>query len=504
MSNTLWCAEPSSRQQRRGEKLTTADSTDPSDLTATEQLSLLNTKELSANELLDASLARIESVNGAVNALVDIRPDEARAAANAVDAARASGDNPGALGGLVMAHKDLAEVKGFLTTYATQSRRNNMTTFDAHHVARMRGAGGVTVAKTNSPEFGAGSHTFNAVYGLTRNPWNLDRSAGGSSGGAAVGLATGMVALADGSDQGGSLRNPAAWAGVVGFRPTPGVVPKVGGNGWNPNTTSGPMARTVDDLALLLGVMNEPDEADPLWAPVECTTPVRPLEGARVAWSDDLGGLPIEAPVRNALRRAREVAEAMSWETLDAEPDLSTADGIFETLRHYRQPAGLAPFSNDLATIKAVVIDELEAGQALTGQDVDNAFIALGQLRQKVLAFFDEFDLLVAPVTQIDPFPVEWEYPTAVDGVAMQSYVEWMRACSRVTVLGAPAISVPIGLSEAGLPVGLQIVGRPGADAKVLQGAKAIEQAMAPLPQLDVSSLDGVVSDPWVIQAAMR
>jgi len=476
----------------------------PCDLTAIDQLALLDAKTISATELLEAHLTRIDMANSAVNALVDIRPDIAAASAAAVDSTRAAGGDPGPLGGLVMGLKELSDVAGFRTTFGTPSRRDNMSTIDAHHVARLRGAGGVCVARTNSPEFGAGSHTFNAVYGLTRNPWDLSKSAGGSSGGSAVGLATGMVAIADGSDEGGSLRNPAAWAGIVGFRPTPGVVPKVGGNSWNPNTTSGPMARTVDDLALLLGVMNQRDDGDPLWNSVDCTVPVNPLEEAKVAWSRDVGGLPIEQGISDAVSRAVGVVESMGWSVEHDEPDLSTADDIFQTLRTFRRPSSMAPFMDAVDSIKAAIVNELESSRVLTAHEVDKAYVALGQLRQRVLAFFDSYDILIAPVTQIEPFPVELEHPTEVAGVTMSSYIEWMRSCSRITALGVPALSLPIGLSAAGLPVGLQIIGRPGADDQVLRAAKAIETAIGTLPQLKLESLAGIASDPWVVSAVMR
>lgn len=466
-------------------------SDDLCDRSALDQLVLLERRELSARELLDAHLERIEAVNPAVNAVVDLRPEIGRARARAVDERRARGEDAGPLGGVVVAHKDLVEAEGFITTYGTPSMRDNLTDVDSHIVAVMRGAGAVAVGKTNTPEFGAGSHTVNEVYGMTANPWDTTRSAGGSSGGAAVALATGMVGLADGSDQGGSLRNPAAWAGVVGLRPTPGVVPKVVGNAWNPNTTLGPMARTVDDVALLLGVLNAPDERDPLWRPVDCATPVRPLERARVAWSPDLGGLPVGPEVRGALAAVPPVVEALGWTLTEAEPDLSTADRVFETLRHWRQPVALAPFREHLSTIKQVVRDELAAGEALTGAQVDAAFVELGRIRARVLEFFDVHDLLLAPVTQIDPFPVEWEYPTEIDGRAMSSYIEWMRSCSRVTVLGAPAMSLPACTSTAGLPVGVQIIGRPGADATVLAAAKALEQALGGWRGPDLAALGG-------------
>jgi len=453
------------------------------DLGAIDQRDLLARGEVSAVELLGSHLERVEQINPHLNAIVALNADIAIERANAVDAKVARGGNPGPLAGLVVAHKDLTETEGIVTTYGTPSRRDFVPLADSHLVARMRAAGAVCIAKTNVPEFGAGSHTFNPVYGLTRNAWNPERSAGGSSGGAAVALATGMIAIADGSDQGGSLRNPAAWAGVVGFRPTPGVVPRVSNNMWNPNATSGPMARNVDDLALILSVMNARDDRDPMWSAVDCSTPVRPLKQARIAWSDDLGGLPVEPAITAALATARSVLESLGWEVGADEPDLGSADEVFETLRVWRQPAALAPFVDQMDTIKDAVRDEYSAGLAMSGHDVDLAFVELGAIRARVLEFFARWDLLCAPVTQVEPFPVEWEYPTEVAGREMSSYIEWMRSCSRVSVMGSPALSLPIGFAQSGLPVGLQIIGRPGDDRNVLAAAKAIEMAIGPLPR---------------------
>jgi len=451
------------------------------DLGAIEQRGLLARGEVSAVELLESHLCRVEEANPGLNAIVALRPDIGTERAMAVDAAIARGEDPGRLAGLVVAHKDLTETAGIVTTYGTPSRRNYVPSADSHLVSRMRAAGAVCIGKTNVPEFGAGSHTFNNVYGLTRNAWDPDRSAGGSSGGAAVALATAMIAIADGSDQGGSLRNPAAWSGVVGFRSTPGVVPRVAGNVWNPNAVSGPMARDVDDLALVLSVMNAPDAHDPMWCAVNCSTPIRPLGNAKVAWSDDLGGLPVEPAITAALDKARTVVESLGWDVEDDEPDLSSADAVFETLRSWRQPGALAPFVEQMDTIKQTVRDEYEAGMTLSGHEVDGALVELGEIRGRVLEFFSRWDLLCAPVTQVEPFPVEWEYPSQVGGREMGSYVEWMRSCSRVTVMGAPALSLPIGFARSGLPVGLQVIGKPGDDFKVLAAAKAIEIAIGPL-----------------------
>jgi len=450
------------------------------ELPAVEQRRLLAAREVSASDLLDAHLVRIDDGNESVNAVVSIDRDIAHRRAAAVDAAVVAGEEVGPLAGLVTAHKDLTETADFLTTYGSPLFARFRPREDSLLVARMRAAGAVALGKTNTPEFGAGSHTFNPVHGRTLNPYDVTRSAGGSSGGAAAALTCGMVAIADGSDMGGSLRNPAAWNNVVGFRTTPRVVPSVGvGNRWLTLSMDGPMGRTVADVALLLGVLGASDGRDPLHRPIELpaelTPPGRP---PRVAWSRDLGGLAIEPGQLGVLERFRDVVEGLGWPVEDAEPDLRGADECFRTLRAWQIASGPAGQLGDrLTEVKSTVQDEVRRGRALGGQDIADAYAHLGALWRRAAEFFSRYDLLVAPVTQLAPFPAEWEYPSTVAGVEMASYIGWMATCCRVTVLGTPTLSLPAGFDDAGLPVGAQLIGRHGGDVDLLRAALALEQA---------------------------
>jgi amidase len=380
----------------------------------------------------------------------------------------------------VTAHKDLGETADFPTTYGSPLFADHRPTEDCLLVARMKAAGAVAVGKTNSPEFGAGSHTFNRVHGTTLNPWGTDRSAGGSSGGAAVALTCRMVATADGSDTGGSLRNPAAWNNVIGFRPSIRVVPRVGpGNAWMPLSTEGPMGRTVDDVALLFGVLGQPDERDPMQIVIDLPTaidpPDRPL---RVAWSADLG-LPVEPEQLAVLAGARHAMEDLGWSTVDATPDLPQASASFRVLRAWNIANGMtALFPDRRDEIKATIQDEIRRGEALTARDVAAAYAGYNDCWVRTAAFFDDgYDLLACPVTQVAPFPTGWEYPTEINGIALTNYIDWMEACWRITTTGCPALSLPAGFDGAGLPVGVQLVARPGRDIDLLRAAKALEEA---------------------------
>lgn len=456
------------------------------DLSAVQQRAMLEAGEVSARELLDAHLERIAVMNPTLNAVVALDPEIGRLRAAAVDDARAAGRPLAALAGLVTAHKDLGDTADFPTTFGSPLFATNRPKNDSLLVSRMKAAGAVAVGKTNTPEFGRGSHTFNPVYGITRNPYDPDRTAGGSSGGAAVALATSMVAVADGSDMGGSLRNPAGWNNVVGFRASPGVVPStIPGPPWPRLGTEGAMGRTVDDLVLLLGVLSKRFVADPLsngldlasW--VDSAGSLIPLDRPlRVAWSPTLGGLPVEDDVSAVLAGVPGLCSDLGWSVEEAEPDFTGADDVFVTLRGWMMAHGTASALGDrLTQLKETIQLEAEAGSAVSADQVYAAFTQLGTLWRRAAAFFEQYDLLLGPVSQVSPFPVETEYPTVVAGQRMGSYIEWMRSCCRITVMGGPAISVPAGFTAAGMPTGVQLVGGPGADVAVLRAAKSLEQA---------------------------
>jgi amidase len=443
---------------------------------------MVRSREISARELLADHLARVDEVNPALNAVVAIDPEVAEARAAVIDETVAAGRRPGPLAGLVTAHKDMADTVDFVTTYGSPAYAGHRPKVDALLVERMKAAGAVAIGKTNTPELGAGSHTFNPVYGLTRNPWDPDRSAGGSSGGAAVALRTGMVSIADGSDLGGSLRNPAAWNNVIGFRGTARTVPRRAvGNAWNPLPIEGPMARSIDDLVLLLRVLTPAYDADPLSRPLTLPPVVSPpSRSPRVAWSRDLGGLPVDPAIREVLDTFRADLDLLGWDVVDDEPDFAGADECFVTLRAFLFVERAAALGDRVSEAKATVQDEIERGLALTAHDVALALAHLNVLWRRSIEFFDRYDLLIAPVTQIPPFPADQEYPTEVAGRPMGSYIEWMRSCCRITTTGCPALSLPAGFTAdggpgGGLPVGAQIVGRPGGDVALLEAAKALE-----------------------------
>lgn len=450
------------------------------DLTAVEQRRLIGAKQVSASELLDAHLARIDAVNPKVNAVIALDPDVGRARARAVDDAVAGGGDVGPLAGLVTAHKDLTETADFPTTYGSPLFAGFRPAADSLLVGRMRAAGAVAIGKTNTPELGAGSHTFNPVHGTTYNPWDTTRSAGGSSGGAAAALGCRMVAIADGSDMGGSLRNPAAWNNVVGLRTTARLVPNVGpGNAWLPLSTAGPMGRTVDDVLLLLRVLAAPEPRDPLHhvvdLPAELGPPDRPL---RVAWSNDLG-VPVERSQLDVLATVRAAMDELGWQVVEDEPQLDSAGDCFRVLRAWSTANSPVALSfPELDRVKETIRAEAQTGRALTTSDVAVAYEQLTSLWRTAAAFFDRgYDVLACPTTQVAPFPAEWEFPTHVAGHEMADYIDWMASCWRITVTGCPALSLPAGFDADGLPVGVQLVAPHGADVALLRAAKALETA---------------------------
>jgi amidase len=450
-------------------------------LTAVELAARIRGKQVSAREVLSAHLARIERVNPQVNAIVTLVAERAMADATRADEALARGDTPGPLHGLPVAHKDLVDTAGIRTTRGSPFFRDHVPAHDALIVTRIRAAGAVTLGKTNTPELGAGSQTFNTLFGATKNPYDLTRTCGGSSGGAAVSLACGMLPIADGSDTGGSLRNPAAFCNVVGFRPSPGRVPSESGS-WSPLSVSGPMARTVADVALFLSAIAGPDTRSPLAlqddgarfrAPLE-----RDFKGVRVAWWKGLGGIPVEPDVASTVNANKSVLERLGCLVEEAEPDFSGVADAFPILRYaasYPQYSELA--HQNAGWLKDTIRFEIAQAERLTAADVGRAAARQAQMYLQVREFFSRYDYFVLPVTQVVPFDVNVPYPKEVAGSPMGTYIDWMRTCWYVTFMGTPAISVPAGFTGGGLPVGLQIVGPHRGDWSVLQLAHAFEQA---------------------------
>ncbi len=449
--------------------------------TAVDLARLIRNGELSAREVLEAHLRVIERVNPRVNAIVTLVADRALADAARADEAQARGAPLGPLHGLPIAHKDLFDTAGIRTTRGSPFFRDNIPERDAIVVQRARAAGAVTVGKTNTPEFGAGSQTFNAIFGATRNPYALDRTCGGSSGGAAVALACGMVPLADGSDVGGSLRNPAAFCNVVGLRPAPGRVPDDTAS-WSPLPVAGPMGRCVADVALLLSAMAGPDARDPLSITEGGGRFAAPLgrnfAGTRIAWWRGLGGIPFAPEVRAAVDAQRATFEALGCVVEVDEPDFTGVDTAFPTLRHLAFQATYAPLAREHPEwLKDTIHWELAEAARLTGAQVADALVRQAGLYQEARRFFGRHDFFVLPVTQVAPFAVDTPYPTAIDGHPMSSYIDWMRSCWYVSLMATPAISVPAGFTASGLPVGLQIVAPHRGEWGLLQMAHAFEQA---------------------------
>lgn len=453
-------------------------------LSATYLADELRSGRISAEELVRATLERIEAENPALNALVTLCPERALDAAREADTRRSRGDVLGVLHGLPIAHKDLVNTAGIRTTYGSPLFRDHVPEADDLIVERLREAGAITIGKTNTPEFGAGSQTFNPVFGATRNPYDPTKTCGGSSGGAAAALASGMLPIADGSDMGGSLRNPASFCNVVGLRPSPGRVPHVPAIlAWSGLAVLGPMARRVEDCALLLSAMAGPDPRDPLSRPEPGALFRAPLErdfrGARVAWSRDLGGLPVDRRVRGALEAKRASLDALGCSLEEAEPDFDGADSIFQVLRGFHFAASFRDLPADrIAQLKETLVWNIEVGRALRAEEIADAEIRRGALFQRFHTFLERYDFLLAPVVQVPPFDLDVEWIREIDGIPMETYIDWMRSCFYISLLGNPAISVPFAFTSEGLPIGLQIVGRLGDDRGVLEFAHAVEQVV--------------------------
>ncbi len=450
-------------------------------LTARETITRLKAGEITPLDAIDAALARIEAVDGRVNALPTLVPERAR------DRARKLMERPpaerGLLAGLPVAIKDLNPVEGVRTTYGSPIYADHVPDASDIAVLRIEAAGGIVLAKSNTPEFGAGGQTFNEVFGATRNPWNTSLTCAGSSGGAAVALATGQVWLAHGSDLGGSLRTPGAFCSVVGLRPSPGRVPRGPSDGsFNYLSVNGPMARNVADAALFLDVMAGLDPRDPLSWPAP-SVPYRdavaaPARPRRIAFSPDLGFMPVDPEVRDICARAMAQFETMGVAVEERTPDFSGAMDAFHTFR-------AVLFVTDHAErmrahrdkFKPEILWNYDKGQALTAGDIARAESTRVALFERMADFFGEFDLLACPTAAVPPYSVDQRYVDRIGDTVFDNYVDWMGLQCAVTVTSSPAISIPCGFTADGRPVGLQLVARPRGEAELLQAAALFEQA---------------------------
>ncbi|WGS18472.1 MULTISPECIES: amidase family protein [unclassified Bradyrhizobium] len=442
----------------------------------------LKAGEVTPLDLLDVLEKRIAEVDGKVNALPTLCFDRARSHAKALMQKPAA--ERGLLAGLSVPIKDLTAVEGVLTTQGSPIFKDNIPAKSDLLVEHLENNGGVIYAKSNTPEFGAGANTFNEVFGPTRNPWDTSRSAAGSSGGAAVALATGTAWLAHGSDMGGSLRNPASFCGIVGLRPSIGRVahtPKFGVD--RTLGVQGPMARNVEDLALLLDAMSGEHAADLLSLPALPTSFLSAARSnqmpKRVAYSPDLGITPVDPEVKAITRKAAERFAEAGAIVEEAHPDLHEAHECFHVLRAFDfaiSKAALLRTKRDL--LKPEVIWNIEEGLKLTVEKLERAEAQRVAMTERALAFFDKYDLLLAPATIVPPFPVENRYVAECDGKKFDNYVEWLGIVYAITLACCPALSLPCGFTASGLPVGLQMVAKPRAEAQLLAGAKVLEDIL--------------------------
>ena len=450
---------------------------------AVELARMIREKEASAVEVMEAHLAQIEQVNPKVNAVVTLVAEQALEQARRADQALAKGEAAGPLHGLPVGIKDMDLTAGIRTTFGSRIHQDFVPDQDDLMVERFKAAGAIVVGKTNTPEFGSGSQTFNEVFGETLNPYDLGKTCGGSSGGAAVALATRMLPICSGGDLGGSLRNPGSFNNVVGFRPSPGRVPTWPAKlGWSGLSVRGPMGRTVADVAYQLSALAGPDDR----APISIAEPpdifARPLErdfsGVRIAWSRDLGRYPVLPVVNEVIDARRGVFAELGCEVAEAHPDFSGADEAFQVLRAWSYSITRGEeLEKHRELMKDTVIWNTEQGLALDGPTVARAEATRTEIYHRVREFLEDYEFLVLPVSPVPPFPVEQRYVAEINGVGMTTYIDWMALCYTITLTGLPSVSVPCGFTPEGLPVGVQIVGRRLRDFDVLQLAHAFEQA---------------------------
>lgn len=452
------------------------------DLSAAKLVEGIRHREFSVREAVSAHLARIEEVNPRINAVVTLDPETAIAAADVADRLTMSGAELPPLHGLPMTHKDTHRTKGMRTTQGSRIFQEDVPDEDDLIVARLRAAGVVATGKTNVPEFGAGSHTFNEVFGTTTNPYAPSLSAGGSSGGVAAAIAAGIQPLGEGSDMGGSLRIPASFCNVVGFRPSYGVIPMPApNNAWAWLGRTGPMAREISDIALFMSAVAGPSPKLPTPAPLDGRAFAGAfdgdLRGVRIGWSPDFGiGIPVEPAVLEVLQRQLRVFEEAGAIVEEAAPDFSEADQVFQATRATDFAAGLGPLvrrHRDL--IKPEVIWNVELGWSLSAEDLIETTAARTRLEASVQDFFGRYDLFLSPAAQVLPFDAELRYPGEVAGVKSRTYLDWMRSACVLSATGLPVLAVPAGFTDEGLPVGFQLAANHYQDMTLLRHAKAFE-----------------------------
>ncbi len=451
-------------------------------LTAVEAVERLTSGDIAPIDLVSAAYDRIAEVDGDVNAVPTLCRERAEAQARALEGKAAPTDAPAWLAGLPITIKDLEDVEGVRTTYGSPIFADQVPARSDISVERLEERGAVVLGKSNTPEFGAGANTFNEVFGKTLNPYNTAMTCAGSSGGAAVALATGMCWLATGSDLGGSLRTPASFCNVVGFRPSPGVVARSDETGsWDQLSVRGPMARTAEDVALFLDAMSGVHREDPISRPSPSPSYLKSCrEGAaplRVAFSEDLGGVsPVDGEVRLICRTAAKRFETMGAVVEEAHPDLSDALEVFKVLRGAEFVQGMSDlYQNKRDLLKPEVIWNIEMGMALTAERIAWAKLKRQGYYREMVSLFSTYDLLISPAAMVPPFPVENRYLESFDGKPFDSYVDWLALQGAITLTGCPAVSMPAGFTDSGLPVGLQLTGSPRGEAALLGYARHFE-----------------------------
>lgn len=454
---------------------------------ASQLAQMIQKRDISSRELMEESLRRIEFINPRLNAIVSLDAERALQEAEEADRMLYSNKTKGPFHGLPLAVKDTHNAKGFPTTFGSRAFKDHISSGDDLMIERLKQAGAIVIGKTNVPEFAAGAHTFNEVFGTTRNPYDLTKTAGGSSGGAAAAVASGLVPFADGSDMGGSLRFPASFNNVVGLRPSPGRLPMYPKAApYSPLAVQGPITRNVDDASFMLSVLAGPDSRDPISIEESgsvFTSPVQEdISGLKLAWSADFGGqIPVEPEIQDVFKKQLSIFEKdLGCELEEACPSFQEAEEVFQVFRAWEFELTYQDvYATNRELLKDSFVANFQKGQRLSGPDIGQAERLRQKLYHRIRLFFEKYDGLLLPVSQVAPFSADIEYPTSINGESMKIYLDWMRSCYYISAVGNPALSVPGGFTSEQLPVGLQIVGPHRADYQVLRIGRAFEKVTA-------------------------